>query len=192
MCTKISLWNVTNPFFLSETFVSQVSDNVIFLEFLRISHAPTRERHSRKKRERGCGGSMWKGANNGTHDLRCVSREHTDFKCFSPILLPPPPSAVVMAISYENTFRREDSAACGHECSPAVACCYGYMEYHRCSRSAPSRINSSKIDRYGGRTNGRIRKNSLDERALIILFSFNCLLGNILRKIIKTDLFLTN
>lgn len=122
LCTEASPRAFSILFFLSETFVSRVSDNAIFLGFLRISHAPMEERHSRKNRkeqEREYDSSMWKGANNGTHDLRCVPEEHTDFKCFSPILLPSPPLTVVMAISYKNTFRRENSAACGHECSEA-------------------------------------------------------------------------
>lgn len=70
-----------------------------FSDFFGFRTRQRKERHSRKKQERGYDSSMWKGANNETHDLRCVPEEHTDFKCFSPILLPPSPPIVVMAIS---------------------------------------------------------------------------------------------
>lgn len=120
----------SSSLFFLKTFVSGVSDNAIFLGFSWIPRVLTEERYSRKKRketkekrkgrrEKRQSGSMWKDANNGTHDLRCVPEEHTDFTCFSPILLHHCLYRGHAEISYENTSRREDSVACKRKCSKA-------------------------------------------------------------------------
>jgi len=123
---------------------------------------------------------MWKGANNGTHDLRCVPEEHTDFKCFSPILLPPPPPPpwswrnrtrtlfAARIVRLAGTSVREPMLTRG-----GLLWIYGIPQM----QSIENKLERNRSRRYRGETNGGIRKNSLDERALtgMILFPFNCL-----------------
>jgi len=154
LCTEGALSRVpkTFPSFL-ETLFHGLAIMRFLLDFLgsraRQWKKVTERRDKRRRREEEKGqNSMWKGANNGARTIYDVSQRNTLISNVSRR------SSYISAYrgrptSCEKTSRREDSVACERECSETDVngnfC--GYMECRRRSRSASSRINSSKIDR---------------------------------------------
>lgn len=187
LCTKVSPRAFLILFFSSRLLFRRLAIMRFFSDFFvfrtRQRKKDTAERSKRereRKKERGYG-STWKGANNGTHDLRRVPEEHTDFKCFSPILLPPSPPIVwseryrtgtlfaARIVRLAGTSVRKPMLTHG-----GLLWIYGMPQMHSVG-SIENKLERNRSSRYRDRTNGGICKNFLDERALMkmILFSFN-------------------
>lgn len=122
---------------------------------------------------------MWKDANNGTHDLRCVPEEHTDFRCFLPISS----YTIVYPIMVMPRYRTRTPLAAkiawlasvsgskadvnpGRFATDIWNATDAVDRHHR-----ENKLERNRSRRYRGRTNGEIRKNS-SERFLMAIILF--------------------
>lgn len=182
LCTTISPRALFIPFF-RKTFVSRVSDNAIFLGFSWISGALTEERYSRKKRK---GTRKRRKKNRAVACGKTPTTERTIYDV-SPrntlISDVSHRSSYTIAyrghaeISHENTSRREDSAACQGKCSKAdvnpgwfatdIWNATDAVDWHH----RENKLERNRSRRYRDRTNGEIRKNSLERILMAIILS---------------------